>query len=498
VAELCFQPDPRHVVASRGRFGPTCRTVWPVDVRSLLVPGVAAVLTATLLTAPAQAAPEAASGSLRTTGIRHQLEVIPGMRVVSSRPVAGGRFFRLTYRQPVDHGHPPRGWFRQRLTLLHVGAGRPTVLDTNGYALYGQPFRSEPTELLDANQVHVEQRYFERSRPQPPRWRFLTIRQAATDHHRIVTALRPLYDGPWISTGASKGGMASVYHRRFFPDDVDGTVAYVAPHDVDNARDAYVRFIRHAGDDRACNAALTATQRQLLRRRDRLVPRLRRDLRDDGYTVRRTLGSFDRSYEAAVLETGFAFWQYLGRRACGRVPGRGASDAQLVRFVDGLLGWRFFTDQGLRPYAPYFHQASRQLGWPDLGDDPLLEPLLDYRQAGAAPASTPRAFRPTRFDRDAMAGVDRWVREQGESLLFVYGEDDPWSAEPFRLGEGTTDSVVLVEPRGTHGASIAGLRPRDRRVALEMLGRWAGVQATTARPAVSGLPGEVELRLRRR
>ena len=36
--------------------------------------------------------------------------------------------------------------------------------------------------------------------------------------------------------------MTSVYHRRFYPADVDGTVAYVAPQDVMNARTLYDRF----------------------------------------------------------------------------------------------------------------------------------------------------------------------------------------------------------------------------------------------------------------
>ena len=68
-----------------------------------------------------------------------------------------------------------------------------------------------------------------RSAPASMDWSKLDIWQAATDHHRLVTALKPLYPARWISTGASKGGMASVYHRRFYPADVTATIAYVAP-----------------------------------------------------------------------------------------------------------------------------------------------------------------------------------------------------------------------------------------------------------------------------
>lgn len=55
--------------------------------------------------------------------------------------------------------------------------------------------------------------------------------------------------------------MTSVYHRRFYPADVDATVAYVAPQDVVNEQDSYVDFLQHIGTDAACNEALRTVQR---------------------------------------------------------------------------------------------------------------------------------------------------------------------------------------------------------------------------------------------
>jgi hypothetical protein len=45
----------------------------------------------------------------------------------------------------------------------------------------------------------------------------------------MVTALRWAFPGKWINAGESKGGVTSVLHRRFYPCDVEATVAYVAP-----------------------------------------------------------------------------------------------------------------------------------------------------------------------------------------------------------------------------------------------------------------------------
>ena len=78
-----------------------------------------------------------------------------------------------------------------------------------------------------------------------------------------------------------------------------------------------------------------------------------------------------------------------------------------------------------------------------------------------------------------MRDIDRWVRNRGSRLLFVYGENDPWSAEPFRLGRRTRDSASYYQAHGNHRSSIAGLEAADAAAAARRLARWAGVPAET-------------------
>lgn len=437
-------------------------------------------------------------GAASQSRIADRLDAISGMRVRSEIELDHGWFLRLSYRQPADHRNPDGQAFRQRFTLLHVGVRRPMVLYTSGYNVSDKPFITEPTELLGANQISTEQRFFRPSRPKPPDWDLLTIRQAAADHHRLIKALRPIYCDRWISTGGSKGGMVSVYHRRFYPRDVAGTVAYVAPNDVVNSDDVYTDFVATAGPRSACNRRLRRFQVEALQRRDRLVPALEHLASQRGLTIESTLGSWDRAFEAAVLDTPFAFWQYFDATLCPAVPRPAATDQKFMNFVDMVESWSFYSDEGLRPYAAYFRHAASQLGWPNVAEAPHLAGLLHYRQAGSAPASTPRAIRPRHFHRGAMADIDRWVRKHGKRLLFIYGEDDPWSAEPFRLGTGTRGSAVFWEHRGNHGARIAGLDADDRRRARRMVRRWADTpRSAVDRVFPGGLPTEAELRLRR-
>ena len=401
--------------------------------------------------------------------VRARLETIAGLRIESGQLINGKPFFVLWFRQPVDQHHPDGEQFEQRITLWHKGFDRPTVLHTTGYAGVAGAFTSEPTRLVDGNQVDVEERFFGQSTPATKEWTKLDIWQAATDHHRIVQAFKALYGAKWVSTGASKGGMTSVYHRRFYPADVDATVAYVAPQDTVNEQDSYVDFIQHAGTDDQCNEALRTLQRNALYRRATLLPLLIRL----GLKYEETFGSADRAFEAAVLDTPFKFWQYRTQANCLLIPGRTTSDQQLFDFIGQIADWSSYSDAGTAPYVAYYYQATAQLNWPDVATGTTwLKGLLHYREAGAAPAAVPDAIEPKHDAAAAVADIDHWVKTSATRMLFVYGENDPWSAEKFEPGPGTRDSHWFTVPAGNHNAAIAGLPAPLRAEATKILRGW--------------------------
>jgi hypothetical protein len=464
--------------------------------RRMLAAGVTTALTVGLAGVMG-AAPAQAQGDILA-----QLKQVPGLTVVSesATPPAGYRFFILSYQQPVDHRHPSAGTFQQRFQLLHKSTDRPMVLHTSGYNMRETPFRSEPTQLVDGNQISVEQRFFTPSRPDPADWHDLDIWQAATDHHRIVQALKKLYPAKWISTGASKGGMTSVYHRRFYPNDVDGVVAYVAPNDrIDTQDQAYDKFFEKVGTDPACRTALEDLQREALIRRPELVAMYSAWATKEGATFDKVLGSVDRAFEMTVLDTEWAFWQYSKQADCPSVPAKTASTEAIYKFIDDIAGWSFYTDKGVLPYAPYYYQAATQLGAPSLKFE-HLRGLTHYpvRSFYAPNSNLPPELR-SRHDPFPMIDVDFWVRTQASQMLFVYGSDDPWGAEPFFPSR--RDSFSYIAPGGNHGSNIAALVPADRDAAASTVRRWsnATAPAMTAKTfSVSDLDRPEDLRAERR
>ncbi|MGC7102009.1 S28 family serine protease [Amycolatopsis lurida] len=409
------------------------------------------------------------------------LKRVPGLTVVSEEKAPEGfRFFKLTFTQPADHRRPGAGSFEQRLTLLHRDVRAPMVMYTSGYNVSENPNRSEPTQLVDGNQLSMEYRYFTPSRPEPADWgRQLTIWQAATDQHRVAAAFKTLYGANWLTTGGSKGGMTAVYFRRFYPSDVQGTIAYVAPNDVIDGLDVYDRFLSTVGDDPACRDALRANQRESLKRRDELGALAAAEAAEKGYTFD-IVGSQDKAMEIAIVDSYFTFWQYQKQADCASVPGPSASTQEIFDFFVKVESLNTYADQELAQYVPYYYQAAVQLGMPASYERHLRD-LLRYPGSNVAATYVPDSVRLPRFDHVAMPDVDFWVRSRGSRLLFVDGENDPWSAEPFRLGFGSQDSYRYVVPGGNHGSKIAQLPPGDAAAATDTVRRWAGAPAPAAR-----------------
>ena len=451
------------------------------------------VLIGTLSTAGVATATAAQAGRPgQVADIKDQLLAIPGMSLVQEKPYTGYRYFVLNYTQPIDHRHPSKGTFQQRITVLHKDVSRPTVFYTGGYNVSTTPSRSEPTRIADANQVSQEYRYFTPSRPAPADWSKLDIWQAASDQHRVFKALKPIYTKNWIATGGSKGGMTATYFERFYPHDMDGVVAYVAPNDVVNNEDsAYDRFFTKVGT-KECRDRLDAVQREALVRRDALEKKYAAYAAENGFTFT-TVGSLDKAYEAVVLDYVWGFWQYSLLSDCDTIPAnaQAATDDEIWTSVDTISGFSFYTDQGLDPYTPYYYQAGTQLGAPTI-KFPYIEKKY-IRYGYQAPRTfVPRSI-PMRFKPNAMRDVDSWVRHHADHMLFVYGQNDPWGAERFAVGKGSKDSYVFTAPGLNHGANVAGLTADQKALATARILAWAGVPATTTAQAKPLAPYDAKL-----
>ncbi|NMO16029.1 hypothetical protein HPC49_01650 [Pyxidicoccus fallax] len=401
------------------------------------------------------------------------LQSIPGLTVVREAPsrFPGTRFFVLTFDQPADHRNPQGQRFQQRVTLLHRSTTAPMVLASTGYGIGTSAGQMEPTAILQSNQLLVEHRFFGPSIPEAANWEHLDLWQAAADHHRIVSAFKPLYGAKWVSTGASKGGMTSVYHRALYPNDVDATVAYVAPNSHGPMDPRYVHFLATVGDA-ACRERIRDFQRDALSRRDELVPQVSADAEAQGAPLD-FLGA-DKAFEFMVLELPFVFWQYSNPATCPSIPAPGAPAEEVLATLSDVVGYFGFSDPSIQYYAPYYFQAGTQLG-SYRSDERHLRGLVRYPRQYAPAAMVPFPIEPYGFDFWSIPLIEAWVKARGERMLFVYGQLDPWSTNAFDVRE-RNDAYRFYVQGGNHGASISRLPESVRAFAVERLTTWVGLQ----------------------
>jgi hypothetical protein len=182
------------------------------------------------------------------------------------------------------------------------------------------------------------------------------------------------------------------------------------------------------------------------------------------------------------------------------VPAPGAPAQELYDFLAITYGGsvtQFLGDRALSFFAPYFHQSATELGGPAYPQahlsDLVAAPIEDlphlYPPYGAGIAKT--------YDPAAMEDVDAWVRTEGDRILFVYGEVDPWSAGMMAPAPGK-DAARYVVGGGNHGALLSDLAPGEQAAAVATLRRWLSIPesaALTAAPAfdpyalLEGSPG---------
>ena len=369
----------------------------------------------------------------------------------------------IEFQQPAAHQQPNGEQFTQHLKLLHKDADIAMSLETHGYTGFYSPYLLELAAEKGLNQLAVEHRYFGPSTPANKDMSLLTIKQSADDMHRIIETIRPFYDGKWISTGSSKGGMTAMYHRYYYSDDVDATLANVAPMSFGRKDTRYVDFLENVGTE-TCREAIKEFQRTALIRKDEITAFI--ESQPWSFLTFETMG-YNVAFEKAVAEHAFSTFQQ-GGWGCDYIPSKDASAATLTwELMGGLMD---FSDWGMERYGSYIYQAYTQLGYPELPMDHLNDLLTtdptDYRDySGALPDND-------HFD-NIMHRINAWTIAKADKVMLVYGEMDPWSAGQFspRVAKHA-DNYKFMKKGGSHYSTIFNLPPEDRAVAEAALDEW--------------------------
>lgn len=415
-----------------------------------------------------------------------ELRRVPGIVEATEMPITvpGRRYLMIRFEEPVDHRHPDGPKFIDRFSMIYRSRDLPMVIESTGYDIKSEYVRmDEPAYMLASNEILLEHRFFGESFPNPVDYSKVTSYQSASDEHRIIEALKPLFPKKWLSSGLSKGGMTAMSHRYFYPNDVYATVAYVAPLNYDTSDPRYVAFLEQVGDA-GCRKKLKDFQVELLRRRSEIEPLLLADAvanHGDGYEA---LG-VHRALDVTVTEAPFFFWQYgaSGALACADVLPTNATTQQLFDFLQriyfGNIADGGFGDRTNFEHAAGLYQAATEHGYAAFQyahTRPYLTPGFFDEPAIFPPFGVEKPYSPL-----LSVKLGAWSYGRAERVILIYGENDPWSAGAFSVSR-SNDSYRYVAPQGDHNAGVYSLVESEKAEVIATLGRWMEVPV---RPPIS-------------
>lgn len=370
--------------------------------------------------------------------------------------------------QQLDWKDEAEGSFAQRVIIKHRGFDRPTVMVTEGYgAAYAlhPGYQEELSTLLEANLVFVEHRYFLESTPQPCDWSHLTVENSAGDYHHIRNLLREVYPGKWFTTGISKGGQTTMFYRTFYPNDVDGSVSYVAPLNKSLEDGRHEPFINQAGTAEE-RARIQEFQMETLKRRATLEPMFADYCSRKGYTFRVPVSEI---FDLTVLEYSFAFWQWGDDVA--QIPALTATDSTYYKHLIDKCEPSYFAQQ--TPYTSFNVQAMRELGYYGYDTAPFEEYLsIPHAEGYMRRVMIPDSLTYIEFDGNLYERVNTFLRENDLPMMFIYGEYDPWSATGVTWLNDKKHIRVFVEPGGSHKARIGTMPEATQKEIKKILKRW--------------------------
>ena len=375
----------------------------------------------------------------------------------------------MTYfTQPLDHRHPEKGSFRQRVIVSHVGFDRPTVIVTEGYgaayALRSQ-YHEELSKLLNANMIFVEYRYFLESTPEPKDWQYLTAENSADDLHAITTAFKNIYPGKWIATGISKGGQTTLLYRTFYPDDVDISVPYVAPlcYGVEDGR--HEPFL-HKVSTPENRKIIEDFQLEALKRKATLLPRFEKYCTEKNYSFRAPI---EEIYDYSVLEYSFALWQW--GTPISSIPVTTASDDEIFSHLLAISEPGYFTADS--PNASFFVQAARELGYYGYDVQPFKQHLSIQSSEGYLHRlMLPEELKDMPFDKTLSKKITKFLKKQDPKMIFIYGQNDPWTAAGVTWLKNKKNIHVFIQPNGSHLARINTLPEAEKAEVMELINEW--------------------------
>jgi hypothetical protein len=375
--------------------------------------------------------------------------------------------YELWFEQPVDHNDTSKGTFRQRVFLGFESQNLPVIVELKGYGI-GSERAGELAAHYKANQLSIEHRFFNNSRPEQIDWNTLTIENAAKDQTTIINAIRiALYpNAKFITTGISKGCQTTMAHRRFFPNTVDASVCYVGPLNYQREDPRVYKFLKNVGT-KSDRDKIEAFQKLCFDNRSALLQMMITEGSKKNMTWE---FGVEKAIDYTILEYSFAFWQW--GVPVGSIPSQEASAENIYKHLIKVVSYGFFEEQAVDELQPYFWAALTQQGIYGYETAPFQKYLKTdtiYKFDWAFPKGVSKEY-----DLNAMQEIKSYLDVSAEKILFIYGEYDAWSSTAVQLTDTAKKRALykFVQPKGDHQTRINSFSSEKQQSIYDIIDDW--------------------------
>ena len=375
--------------------------------------------------------------------------------------------YEIWFQQPIDHNDLSKGTFKQRVFLGFEDKNKPVIVELRGYGI-GSERAGELADHYQANQLAIEHRYFNNSRPENIDWNTLTVENAAKDQAYIITAIKKaLYpNAKFVTTGISKGCQTTMAHRRYFPNNVDASVCYVGPLNYKREDSRVYSFLKNVGTKEE-REKITAFQKLCFENRSTLLEMMKNVGKEKSMTWE---FGVENAIDYTILEYSFAFWQW--GTDINSIPSNTSNIEDIYKHLIDVVGYGFFEEKSVDGLQPYFWAALTEQGIYGYETAPFKEYLNTeeiYKFEWAFPEGVSK-----NYNLKPMQEIKSFLDTTAEDMLFIYGEYDAWSATAVELTEDASkrDVFKFVHPKGSHTTRIKSFKPETKNRIYEIIDGW--------------------------
>ena len=170
-----------------------------------------------------------------------------------------------------------------------------------------------------------------------------------------------------------------------------------------------------------------------------------------------------------MLEYSFALWQW--GTEVSNIPSSTASDEEIFRHLLDVSDPSYFTCDS--PNVSFFVQAARELGY--YGYD--IEPFREYLSIKSSKhylrrLMLPKELRHMKFHKKLGRKIVNFLKDNDPKMIFIYGQNDPWTAAGVTWLKGKKNVSVFVQPGGSHLARISTLPEGMRMHVISQIQKW--------------------------